>query len=157
MNTLANTYYLKALDNYPFDLTEFLEAINYALSYDENSADANYLMGRFCMEQLYKYDEAKHHFEIALSNDINHLQTYYYFIRWSIDTGNLKRAKNLITYASTIEGASQANLLHRLATVFEKGGKYKKAKKLIKKAIKTSFKTYCWNRRIPYIQLGKIR
>ena len=135
MNTIAHTYYLKAFDQYPYDLAEFLEAINYALSYDENDADANCLMGRYYMEHLYKFDQAKHYFEKALSNDINHIQTYYYFIRWAIDVEELNTAKRLIKFAATIPGVCQATLIHRRGSIAEKNGKFKKALKHYQQAI----------------------
>ncbi|NOQ74430.1 MAG: hypothetical protein GQ574_20640 [Crocinitomix sp.] len=135
MNTLANSYYIKALDQYPYDLAEFLESINYALSYDENNPDANCLMGRFNMEHLYNFEQAKYYFEKALCNDINHIQTYYYFIRWAIDVNDLDFAKRLIKFASTLQGVCQASLLHRRGTIEEKTGNFKKALKLYEKAI----------------------
>ncbi len=138
MNTLANTYYIKALDQYPYDLTEFLEAINYALSYDENDSDANCLMGRFNMEHLYNFDQAKYYFEKSLSNDINHIQTYYYFIRWAIDINDFDFAKRLINFAATIPGICHATLIHRRATIAEKKGNFKKAVKLYNRAINTT-------------------
>lgn len=138
MKTLASTYFVKALDQYPYDLTEFLESINYALSYDENDPDANCLMGRFCMEHLFDFDQAKFHFERALADDINHIQTYYYFIRWAIDVNDLDYAKNLIKYATTIPGACQASLNHRRGTIAEKKGNYKKALKHYNRAIEAT-------------------
>lgn len=136
MNALTHTYYLKALDEYPYNLADFLEAINYALAYDENNADANYLMGRFYMEQLRKYDLARDHFETALASDINHIQTYYYFIRWAIDVGDFELATKLIQYAKTIQGVSKPDLLHRKGTIYEKMGQFKKAQKCYTKALK---------------------
>jgi tetratricopeptide (TPR) repeat protein len=138
MKTLASTYFLKALDQYPYDLTAFLESINYALSYDENDPDANSLMGRFSMEHLFDFDAAKYYFEKALSDDINHIQTYYNFIRWAIDVNDLELAKKLIKYAKTIPGICQASLLHRRGSITEKNGNYKKALQYYSRAIENT-------------------
>lgn len=131
---LANTYYLKALDNYPYDLPEFLESINYALSYDNMHADANYLMGRFCMEQLHKYKDAEWHFETTLQSDVHHLLTLYHYIKLSIMTDQLEKARKLIAHAKNVFGVSQTDLLHREGIILEVEKKYKKALKKFKKA-----------------------
>ena len=37
MGTLTNNYIFKALENYPYDLEEVMEALNYALSADDKN------------------------------------------------------------------------------------------------------------------------
>lgn len=139
--TLANNYYLKALDNYPYDLPDFLESISYALSYDENHADAHYLMGRYYMEQVFKYNQAQYHYEMALVNDINHIETYYHFIRLFILTNELEKAEKLIEQATKIKGIYIPALLHRKAVIFEIRKNYKKALQWINKAIEDAYFT----------------
>lgn len=140
--TLANNFYLKALDNYPYCLPEFLESIDYALAYDENHADAHSLMGLFCMEQVYKYSEAKYHFEMALANDIDHILTYYRFIRLAILLEDLELAMKLIQSGRKVKGISKPALLHREAIVMEKRCEFRTAKRLLNKAIKLSVFTH---------------
>tara|TARA_Y100000768_G_scaffold319786_1_gene255499 strand:+ start:420 stop:554 length:135 start_codon:yes stop_codon:yes gene_type:complete len=41
METLATKYFIKATDAYPFNLEETIEALDYALSYDETHAGAH--------------------------------------------------------------------------------------------------------------------
>jgi tetratricopeptide (TPR) repeat protein len=132
--TLANTYYLKALDSYPYDLPDFLEAIDYALSYDEMHADANYLMGRFCMEQLQKFKEAQWHFEAALASDLDHVLTYYHYIKLCVLTNQLDKAKRLIHRAKMVFGISKTELWHREGIILEMEKDYKRAMKKFKKA-----------------------
>jgi len=40
VNNLADTYYLKALNLYPYDLDQVIEALNFAISYDKDHAGA---------------------------------------------------------------------------------------------------------------------
>ena len=140
-NTLANDYYLKALDNYPYCLPEFLEAINYALSYDENHADAHCLMGRFYMEELLKFDEAEAHFNSALENDVLHIITYYQYIRLMITIDDFDKAKRLIKFAKSIKGVSQTILLWRESNIYEIKGKFKKSLGCLNKALEISIFT----------------
>lgn len=138
---LANNYYLKALDNYPFNLPDFLEAINYALSYDENHADAHYLMGLFCMEQVFKFSEAKYHFNMALINDFEHIEAHYSLIRLHILTDELEKAEKVIQAAQKIKGICRAALFHRQAIIFEKRRDYKWAKRFLNEAIEEAYFT----------------
>ena len=52
MGNLANNYLFKALDAYPYDLEETIEALTYALSYDEKNTVALCLMGRVLCRKL---------------------------------------------------------------------------------------------------------
>ncbi|MCG8582088.1 MAG: hypothetical protein MI866_19340 [Bacteroidales bacterium] len=45
MSTLADQYFIKALDQYPYSLEEAIENLGYALSQDGEHSGANYLMG----------------------------------------------------------------------------------------------------------------
>src|SRR5690606_20188576 len=122
---IANDYYLKARECYPWHLSEFLEAINYALSYDDNHADAHCLFDKFYMEQLSKFNEATFHFEKALAADMDNIPTYYAYIRLSIQTENYQKARKLMKYASGIIGADKSYLMHLNALILEKEGKLK--------------------------------
>ena len=134
---LANDYYLKALDYYPYNLQEFLENINYAISYDENHADSHCLMARFYMEQLCKFEEANYHFQKALSIDPDHLLTYYSYIIYCVKTKDIDRGLRLIKKARTINGIVESTLFHREALLYERVEKFKKSKKLLGKALIT--------------------
>ena len=52
MGTLTNNYIFKALENYPYDLEEVMEALNYALSADDKNTMALTLMGRMYAENF---------------------------------------------------------------------------------------------------------
>ena len=99
MNSQANSYYLKAKESYPWDLSESLEALEYAISYDETHAPAHSLLGQLYAEQLNNYEEAFYHFEQALILDIHYVETYYHFSDALIQYGELKRAKKLLKHA----------------------------------------------------------
>lgn len=139
---LANNYYLKALDNYPFDLPEFLESINYALAYDDTHADAHCLMGLFYMDQLQKYDDAKYHFNKALASDIEHVRSYYELIRCLITIEEYQEAFKVIDCASKIKGVSSEALDHRIAIIMERKFQLKSAKRFLQRAIEKAYFTH---------------
>jgi hypothetical protein len=77
--TIADTYFLKAQDNYPWELEEMIESLNYALSYDEDHAEANCLIARFQAEQLKNYKAVEYYFESALASDPLSLNTCKFY------------------------------------------------------------------------------
>ncbi len=56
MDLTKSKYYFEALDYYPYNIADCLEALSYALSYDPEDADALTLMGRIYSEVLKDYD-----------------------------------------------------------------------------------------------------
>ncbi|MBD3637251.1 MAG: hypothetical protein HUJ25_07870 [Crocinitomicaceae bacterium] len=152
---LANDYYLKALDCYPWYLSDFLEAINYALSYDENHADAHCLFGRFYMEQLSKYSDATYHFEQALAADMNNIPTYYAYIRLTIQTDDHSKARKLLKFAGTIPGVDKSYLKHLEALILEKEGHFKNSKKKLKELLNEE--TCNWVREYIKKELNRIK
>jgi tetratricopeptide (TPR) repeat protein len=153
MGTLAVNYYLKALDNYPFDLKEALEALEYALSYDSEYADAHALMGRLQMEYMSQMEEARYHFECALVSDVDNIPTYYAYLNWCILMEEYTRAERLCDYAHTVKGINRTILFYKEALLFEKQGELSKAKKRLNRAIKTSIASH----EIAYIKAEKER
>ena len=140
--TIADTYYLKALDLYPYELDQVTEALNYAIGYDNEHAGANYLLGILYMYQLGKYGEAETHFEKALASDINHTGTYYSYTDLLIQSGEHERAVKLIKYAYKIKGINTSRMRQREGIIAEIKGNLCKAKKYMKSAYETSYRKH---------------
>lgn len=133
-NTLSNKYYLKALEAYPYDLTDAMESLNYALSYDSEHAGAHCLLGQLNMEQLKQYEKAEYHFDQALINDVNYTVTYEYYSLLSIYKKEYDKALKLIKYAYKIPAINMALMRHREAIIAEHQNELQKAKNLMKQA-----------------------
>lgn len=140
MTTINNTYYIKALDNYPYNLPECIEALNYALSYDENDADALCLMGRLHAEILFDYEKAKTYFEEAMHSDLGNVNTPQYYISCLLNNDDHFEAEKLINFALKIKGIDKANIWYYRSVLSEKRESYKNALKFLKQA-----KKYCFN------------
>jgi tetratricopeptide (TPR) repeat protein len=138
--TLADSYYLKALDLYPFELDQVTEALNFAISYDNDHAGAHCLLGKLNLYQLGKYNEAEDHFEKALASDIENTETYYAYAELLIQIGEFGRAKKLIKYAYKIKGISVWRLKYYEGLIAEIKGDYLKAKKCMKLAYSDSYR-----------------
>lgn len=131
---LATQYYVKARDHYPWDLPEAVEALEYALSYDDTHAGTHCLAGRYYAEQEQDFSQAFYHFEQALVHNVNHIDTYYYYANALITFGEFDRAKRLLEYGKTIKGICDSCILVKLALIQELKGNLYKAKKLLEKA-----------------------
>ncbi len=119
MTLTKSKYYFEALDHYPYNLAECLEALNYALSYDPEDADALCLMGRIYSENLEKYEEAKFYFENALQCDVANLNIPKYFIKCLLDNEDLDEAEKLINYSLKIKGIDKCKILIQKSYFYE--------------------------------------
>ncbi|MAX80632.1 MAG: hypothetical protein CL843_10720 [Crocinitomicaceae bacterium] len=131
METLATKYFIKATDAYPFNLEETIEALDYALSYDETHAGAHCLMGNVCLYYTLDYGAALYHFEQAMANDLNYTDTYYGYISLLLITGEYAKAHRLLTYAKKVKGIRQHRLLMLETELYEREGKLTKAKRTL--------------------------
>jgi len=124
----ADQYYLKALDYYPYNLEEAVEALNYALGHDEDHCQANCLMGRVFMEQMKEYEMADYYFEKALMSDFTYPDTFKYYSLLKIWKGEMCKAQKIIDYSLRVRGMDRAVMLHRKAMVYEYTGRFFEAK-----------------------------
>jgi tetratricopeptide (TPR) repeat protein len=138
MESLATQYYIKAKDNYPYNLEEMLESLNYALSYDEEHAASHCLMGVFHTEQSLEFHKAINHFELALVYNDYFVEIYYHYSTLLIQLNEFTKAVKLLTFAKTIKGVCISCIVQKEALIFEKKGKLKKAKQALNTAISLS-------------------
>ena len=133
---LYNSYVFKALDAYPYNLEDTLEALNYALSYNNKDTHALCLMARVYAEQLKDYEPAKQYFVEALSESIDAHYVYPYYINTLICNDDFEEAEKLIEYAFNVKGISKEALLLNKGQLYEAVGKYKLAITTLKEAKK---------------------
>jgi len=135
MSTYINDIYLfKALDNYPYNIPESIESLNYALSYDPENPLALALLGQIYSEQLFKYDEAIDIFERALANDVYAISVYEPYIQLLIKLEQFEKALQLIKFALSIKGIDKGNILYLQCQVLEVKREYKHIKNVMKEA-----------------------
>ncbi len=134
MGTLVNNYVFKALDSYHYDLEETIEALNYALSYDNKNTMALTLMGKVYAEKLSKYEEAASYFKEALAENIYAFEAYAPYINSLLWNEDYKEAVEFINFGLTVKGADKAVLYLKKAILNEQLKEYKKALSFIKLA-----------------------
>lgn len=138
---IHDTHLFEALEAYPYNLSEAIESLNYALSYDDKNTLALCLKGRIYAEQLKDYEEAKTCYEEALAVDIHALDVYPNFILTLIWNEDYEQAQKLIDFAMQIKGMDKALIHMKQATFYESQHLFKEASKAIKLAKLSNYET----------------
>ncbi|WP_419869501.1 tetratricopeptide repeat protein [Chryseobacterium sp. CT-SW4] len=139
MTLTKNKYYFEALDNYPYNLPDCLEALNYALSYEPEDADSLCLMGRIYSETLRDYEQAKLYFEEAMQCDVTNINTPQYYIKCLLDNEDLEEAQKLILFSLKLKGIDKAYIFYLQSVFFEIQKEFKKALVSLKEASQFSY------------------
>jgi len=133
-------YLLEAIDNYPYNLPEAIEALNYSLSYESENPIALCLMGQIYSEQLGQYEKAKSYFEEALQCDLHAIKIYPHYLNVLLWNDDLKEARKFIDYAFKVKGVDKGMLFYYSALIFEYEELYSEALKELKSGLK-----HCYN------------
>ncbi|PHR72938.1 MAG: hypothetical protein COA67_03985 [Lutibacter sp.] len=139
MGTLINNYVFKALDSFDYDLAQTMEALNYAISYDDKNTMALTLMGRVYAEKLYKYDEAIGYYKEVLGININAFEVYVHYINVLLWNEHYEEAARFIDFALTVKGSDKGMLYFKKAILNDQLKQYGKALKNIKKATNNTY------------------
>ncbi|AZB09584.1 hypothetical protein EG344_12570 [Chryseobacterium sp. G0162] len=139
MTLTKNKYYFEALDYFPYNMSECLDALNYALSYEPEDADSLCLMGRVYSEVLKDYETGKRYFEEAMQSNIGNVNTPKYYIECLLSNEDYEEAEKLIEYALKMKGIDKAEILNAKSLLLERKGEYKLAMEKLKEAKKFSF------------------
>lgn len=124
----TNNYLYKALDAYPYDLEETMEALNYALSYNEdNQEQVLCLLGRVQAEKFHNYEKAIVAYQEALSINPTAISVFVHYIEALIWSEDLKEASKFITYALSVKGSDKAILYYKKALIAEMKMLYEEA------------------------------
>lgn len=129
--TLADQYYLKALDNFPYELSDVLENLPYSLSYDETHCQSNCLMGQVFMYHLKQFDKAEYYFNQAMESDVSYPETIKYFSLLKIWLSQFDQALRIIKFGMTVKGMNKAILLTHKALVYECRGQLNRCHKTL--------------------------
>ncbi len=141
MGNYIGNYVFKAMECYHYDLEETMEALNYALSYNDKDTMALTLMGRVHAEKLYNYEEAIHYYKQVLAERIEAFEVYEHYINVLLWNEDYKDAEDFIDFALLIKGSDKAMLYLKKASLFEQLKKCKKALSFVKLAEEYTFNT----------------
>jgi tetratricopeptide (TPR) repeat protein len=134
MATIADTYYIKALDYYPFNLEFAAEYLNYALAADKFHSGANHLMGLLCIEHIKDYNKAEFYLQRALSGDPENVNVCFSLAELFIRLREYDKADKLISYTKKLRGVDLSKLYTFEALKFEYMNEYDQALNKLYKA-----------------------
>jgi tetratricopeptide (TPR) repeat protein len=118
--TLADRYYFKAEDAYPWDLEEAMENLEYALSYDNNHPEANRLMGCFYRDIKVRPGQAEDCFIKSLCEEPTYLKALEDYILLTIKFNKLEQARKLLAEYTKMDGAEQSQIFLLEGMILEK-------------------------------------
>jgi tetratricopeptide (TPR) repeat protein len=142
--TAADKYYLKAEENYPFNLEEALEALEYGLSTDDMHPGLLTLKGRIYHRNLRQFDLARECFETALYSDSLYVDTYYAYMYLLLWLNELEKAGRLIARALKVPGIDRPQVLYFKAIMHEKQGEFQVAAGCLREAAQYSLSKQCY-------------
>lgn len=132
-------YFIKAKDNYYYNIEETIESLNKALSYDEEHAPSLCLLGCVYFEQLKNYYMAEMYLKRALFYNPKYTDTYYTLIRMYLTTLKLESAEKIIREAKSITGINLAEVLYYEASLYEIKQQFDKSIALMQEAKKMNY------------------
>ncbi|MCD6064516.1 MAG: hypothetical protein K0R82_2427 [Flavipsychrobacter sp.] len=141
--TAADKYFLKANDNYPFNIEEALEALEYGLSTDDMHPGLLTLMGKIYHRDLRQFEQARSCFETSLYSDSLYVDTYYAYAHLLLWLNDLVKAGRIIEQALKVPGIDRPKMLYFRAILHEKQGDYQLATVSLKEAIRHSLTAEC--------------
>lgn len=118
-----NTYevmYIQARDNYPYNVDECIEKLQYVIAADQDHAGAHCLMGCIYEEQLEDYKQAEYYYRMTLYLDKDHMAVYYQFARMLINRDRLEEALRIIEAGYKVQGIDKSRLALLQGFLYEK-------------------------------------
>jgi tetratricopeptide (TPR) repeat protein len=132
-----NTYevmYIQARDNYPYNVDECIEKLQYVIAADDEHAGAHYFMGQIYDEQLEDYRQAEYYYRMALYLDKNHISVYYQYAALLCKHGRYEECRRIIDAGLKVAGVDVARLKCIHGQMLEKQHLFKQAAKVYKEA-----------------------
>lgn len=137
--TLADQYYIKAMDEYPYNLEESIENLNYALSYNSEHVGALYLMGCLHMEHLDELEIAEEYFEMAVSINPSNYKLNCKYAELMIIFKEYQKAQKMIAYTHRIRGVNTAIILRVESFLYEHRCFFDESIRLLERAKQYAF------------------
>lgn len=125
--TIGENYLLKAIETYDYDMNECCEALNYALSYDDENAEAWVLRGKVMHYHIKDYSASRESLVQALSINPTHSEAFIEFIWLCVTEALFDEAQNLLNQALRVVKKDFAQLNRLQAVLFEYQNKFDKS------------------------------
>jgi Tfp pilus assembly protein PilF len=126
--------YIQAKDNYPYNVEECIEKLQYVIAADDEHAGAHFLMGQIYEEQLNDHKQAEYYYRMTLYLDKDHLEVYGQYASMLICLNRLDEAYKIIEAAAKVPAMSVCHMDYLTGVLYEKYEMYNTAKEYYTKA-----------------------
>lgn len=140
-----NTYevmYIQARDNYPFNVDECIEKLQYVIAADDEHAGAHCLMGQIYEEQLEDFKQAEYYYRMTLYLDKDYVPVYVHFAYMLIKLNKLEEALKIIEASDRVPGVDKSIMSCFKGLLYEKYEMYSTAIDYYNEAKKLSLLNY---------------
>lgn len=141
-----NTYevmYIQAKDNYPYNVEECIEKLQYVIAADNEHAGAQCLMGRIYEEQLEDFKQAEYHYRMTLYLDKDYGPVYGQYAMLLIRLNRLEEALKIIGHGMKVPGMDLSLMYSCEGMLYEKYEMYETSIQRYTAAKKLSMSNYC--------------
>ena len=125
--SLSEQYFIRAVDEYPYNLEEVFRNIELVLTNDQRHAGALCLLARVYHEQLERHDEADQYFRKSLSANPRYAPAFSHFIAFLLEIGEVDQAEQFLKHARKLKGIKRAQLHLWQAQIWELRGRLQEA------------------------------
>lgn len=125
-----NTYevmYIQARDNYPYNVEECIEKLQYVIAADDEHAGAHCLMGQIYEEQLEDFSQAEYYYRMTLYLNKDYVSVYRLYAQLLIKLNRLEEALKLIDIGVKVAGMDVGSMLYLKGLLYEKYEMYSTA------------------------------
>lgn len=137
--SIGENYLLKAKEAYDYDMEECVEALNYAMSYDDESAEAFLLHGKVMLYYIKDYSSAEESFAQALNIDPTHSETFIEFVWLRINEARFEEAQQILYSALQVVKKDFAQLYRLQAVLLEYEESYSDAIESLEIALEKTY------------------
>lgn len=140
-----NTYevmYIQARDNYPYNVDECIEKLQYVIAADDEHAGAHCLMAQIYDEQLENYAQAQYYYEMTLYLDREYAPVYSNYAALLIKINDLEKAEKIIDRGLKVKGVDACTMMYLKGVLYEKYEMYSTAMELYTAAKKLCLNNY---------------
>ncbi|MFL9844087.1 tetratricopeptide repeat protein [Flavobacterium rhizosphaerae] len=132
--TTYEVMYIQARDNYPYNVEECIEKLQYVIAADNEHAGAHYLMGQIYEEQLTDYKQAEYYYRMTLYLDRDFAPVYSQYATMLINLNRIEDAYKIIEASLRVPGIKEAKMDYLKGLLYEKYEMYNTAIDLYNKA-----------------------
>lgn len=112
--------YIQARDNYPYNVEECIEKLQYVIAADSEHVGAHFLMGRIYEEQLEDFKQAEFYYRMTLYLDKDYVPVYSQYALLLLKLNRFDEALKIIAHGEKAPGTDLSTMEYCKGQLYEK-------------------------------------